>query len=99
MFTERQRKNAKLAKEAQMRMGYPSIRDIDGIINYLLPNQTWITLQKFGNVTWDLLLEKQKRKNSRHSGHRTIGTYNEQKYYTMHRFVLYWRTHLLSKRL
>ena len=32
MFTDRQRKNAALARQAQMRMGYPSVRDIvDGI--------------------------------------------------------------------
>ena len=32
MFSERQRKNAALAREAQMRMGYPSVKDIvDGI--------------------------------------------------------------------
>ena len=32
MFTERERKNAALARQAQMRMGYPSIKDIvDGI--------------------------------------------------------------------
>ena len=47
-----------------VRMGYPSVRDIvDGInkdrILNLLPNQTWITLQNFGDVTLDLSLEKQ----------------------------------------
>jgi len=32
MFTDRQRKNAALERQAQMRMGYPSVRDIvDGI--------------------------------------------------------------------
>ena len=28
MFTDRQRKNAALERQAQMRMGYPSVRDI-----------------------------------------------------------------------
>ena len=94
IFTARQRKNAELAREAQMRMGFPSVRDIiDGIKGRIL--NLPITKSDLDNDTkiWGHDLRSVVGKTTRKTLDTVVIERSEpvtgQKYYTIHRSVLY----------